>query len=257
MSDIKVSKVTPSAEQEIKPVQSSPVQKGDNKGVTTSDSEGSSVTLQQDTVVREEGEAGGEKGTHRAKEAAGHIMTGAHLALEAAELADIAAGLAVGGPIGATIVGVGMIGLGASHIREGRKGGSLEQVVEGTGATILGVRSSLSALSLAGGAAHNPLLHFAAHAAHAVLAPLGFVHGVIDVALGGRKIYQGVKKGDGEKVASGAMGIGLGISLCAAAIGGGIPALAAAALFLGGKMIIQEREAIKRLASKSLRFLHR
>ncbi|MBI2264124.1 MAG: hypothetical protein HYU64_02960 [Armatimonadetes bacterium] len=63
--------------------------------------------------------------------------------------------------------------------------------------------------------------------------------------MGSKKLYDGIHEKDKDKVVTGSMGIGMGLSLAAAALGGGVPAVVAAALFLGGKVLYQERETIK------------
>lgn len=174
---------------------------------------------------------------HGAAEAKAHGASEAASGLaEAAEASSVlTAGLLVGGAVGSAVIGVGMGLLGAHQIKEGLKTQDRELVLEGTGATILGARSGLAAVSLAGHSADG-LLGAMAHGAHAMLAPLGVVHGAIDAGLGVRKVVQGVKEGDNRKITLGTLTTGFGVALVASAIGGGIPAVAAAGAFLAAKV---------------------
>lgn len=174
---------------------------------------------------------------HGAAEAKSHAASEAGSGLaEAAEASSVlTAGLLVGGAVGSAVIGVGMGLLGAHQIKEGLKTQDRELVLEGTGATILGARSGLAAVSLAGHSADG-LLGAVAHGAHAMLAPLGVVHGAIDAGLGVRKVIQGVKEGDQRKITLGTLTTGFGVALVASAIGGGIPAVAAAGAFLAAKV---------------------
>jgi len=138
--------------------------------------------------------------------------------------------------------------VGAKHLRHGIKDHNKEQMLEGTGALILGAKSNLAALSLGGTLAHGGALATAAHVAHAALAPLGVIHGAIDTVVGTKRIIDGVKTGDRSKVVSGGLSIGVGVSLAAAAVTGGLPALVVAGAFLGGKVLYQHLQNRKERA---------
>lgn len=89
--------------------------------------------------------------------------------------------------------------------------------------------------------------------AKSALTPLGVVHGVIDAGIGAKQIYDGVKSEDTAKVTKGSLGVGLGVSLFAAAIGGGIPAIVAAGVFLTGKVVhgVRQRNAAQSATGES------
>lgn len=184
-------------------------------------------------------------GAHAAAAAKAHVAVeakvhaaaeGAHALSDVAEASSLlATGIAVGGAIGSSLIGIGMLALGGAQIREGVHKKDREQIAEGTGEVLLGVRSGAAAVALAGHSAHG-VLGAVAHAAHAVLMPLGIAHGAIDTALGARKIYQGVQQKDRTKVTQGALGAGFGVALIASAVGGGIPAVVTAGVFLVGKV---------------------
>lgn len=174
---------------------------------------------------------------HGAVEAKAHAASEVTSGLaEAAEATSaLTAGLLIGGVIGSTVIGVGMGLLGARQIRQGVQQKDKELVLEGAGDAILGARSGLAAVSLAGHSADG-LLGAAAHGAHALLMPLGVVHGAIDAGLGVRKVVQGVKEGDRRKITLGTLGTGFGVALIASAAGAGLPAIVAAGAFLAAKV---------------------
>lgn len=174
-----------------------------------------------------------EAATHGAAEAKSHFVNGLVHTAEAS--GALAAGLLVGGVVGSAVIGVGMGVLGAHQLKEGVQQKDAELLAEGTGAALLGARSGLAAVSLAGHSAEG-VLGAVAHGAHALLAPIGVVHGAIDTGLGVHKVVQGVKEGDSRKITLGTLGTGFGVALIASAVGGGLPAVAAAGTLLAVKV---------------------
>lgn len=205
-------------------------------------------------------------------QAAAHALTGAHLVLEAGELAAQGAGLLgsasqgaagsghaastahghagaealahgaghsstltsammVGGVVGSALVGAGMVALAVHQVREGLRTGEKELLVEAAGSAVLGMRSGAAAVALAGHGASGAL-GAVAHGAHGLLAPLGVLHGAIDVGLGVHEIARGIQEKDTHQVASGALGVGFGTAILTAALGGGLPAVATAGALL-------------------------
>ena len=209
---------------------------------------------------------------HQAK---AHALTGAHLALEAGELAAQGAGLLgragqaaghggataarssteaasalahtaghssalatslmVGGVVGSTLVGAGMVALAVHQVREGLRTGEKELLVEAAGSAVLGLRSGAAAAALAGHGASGAL-GAVAHGAQGLLAPLGVLHGAIDAGLGVHEIARGIQEKDSHQVTSGALGLGFGTAVIAAALGGGLPAVAAAGALLAARV---------------------
>lgn len=159
-----------------------------------------------------------------------------HAAAAVAESSGLlTAGVVIGGAVGFAAVGAGLAILGANQIRDGLKEGNKEEIFEGTGAALLGVRSGAAALSLAGHGADG-VLGAVAHGAHAVLTPLGIAHGAIDTGLGLHKMVQGIRENDTHKITAGTLGTGFGLALLATAAGGGLPAVATAGVFLAAKV---------------------
>ncbi len=145
----------------------------------------------------------------------------------------------IAGVVGSSLVAAGMTALGVHTISEGVRSKDGEKVLEGTGETFLGAKSAAAALSMAGHGAEGALAT-AAHLAHAALMPLGLAHGAIDVTLGGKKIAHWIKHHDRSALIEGCLEVGQGIAIAAAAVGGGLPAIAIASAFLGGKMIYHQ-----------------
>lgn len=173
-----------------------------------------------------------------------HALTGVHLAVEGAEMAHVLAGALVGGVVGNGLVGVGMTALGIDQIAQGVHEKSALEVVEGVGTTLLGARSGLAALAAGGeslGWHHATSL---VEGAHGLLEPLGIAHGAIEVGVGGYTLSKGIREGDRDTIVEGIMGIGLGSSVVAASMGGGLPAVVAAAAFLTGKTIYSQHDQI-------------
>lgn len=181
-----------------------------------------------------------------------YVLHSAHLLIEAAETAGVLAGWAVGGAIGATLVAAGTGAMGVSHVKNGLREKSGEQVVEGVGGLLVGVKSGLEALTLAAGHGTGALASIA-HDVHNAFTPLGIAHGAVEVALGGYRTFKGVQALDLRQVGAGALTIGLGVSVCAASLGGGLPAIAASGLLLAGRIAVEEFDKVRRqTASKPL-----
>ncbi len=79
---------------------------------------------------------------------------------------------------------------------------------------------------------------------------LGLIHGAADIVVGGKQIYDGIKIKDKTKIFSGSFDVGIGVSIGAIALGGGIPAaIGLGATFLG-KTVYKNRSKIKTAAQK-------
>ncbi|MBX3171609.1 MAG: hypothetical protein KF760_29640 [Candidatus Eremiobacteraeota bacterium] len=158
-----------------------------------------------------------------------------HVAHTGMSTASTIAASALGAASGA--LGLVLFNLGARDVKEGIEHRDWAHTVEGVGSLIVGTRS------LAAGAAtvghllpHSLLITETAGLAGKLVGPLGLVHGAIDTGLGVNQIVQGIRGEDRKLITKGALGIGMGASLMAAAAGAGIPALASAGLFLAGKV---------------------
>ncbi|ODT63971.1 hypothetical protein ABS71_13745 [bacterium SCN 62-11] len=136
-------------------------------------------------------------------------------------------------------LGLVLLNLGARDVKEGIEHRDWAHTVEGVGSLIVGTRSVAAGVATAGHLLPHTLLVTETGALAAKLVgPLGLVHGAIDAGLGVNDIVQGVKGENKGLITKGALGVGMGASLMAAAAGGGIPALASAGLFLAGKVYL-------------------
>lgn len=198
----------------------------------------------------------------------GHHWLGGHISLEGiehwihakAELAGVKAdaadavdtalghaahsGLSTPTLMAASAMGVasgalGMILLktGARDVSEGIEQRDWAHTAEGAGSLIVGTRSlAAGAVTLGHLMPQSLLATKSAALAGKLVGPLGLMHGAIDAGLGVKDIVQGIQADDSHQITKGALGIGMGASLMAAAAGGGVPALASAGLFLAGKV---------------------
>lgn len=182
------------------------------------------------------------------KRVAHYLMHSAHLILEAAEVANVLTGVAMGGAIGAAAISLGMTALGVSHITEGVRNKSGEQVMEGIGATLVGAKSGMDALALSSTLNHSghSVLGHITHGVHSSLAPLGVAHGAAEVVLGLKRINDGLHEEDRGQIFSGALTVGLGASICASSLGAGIPGILCAGGFLTGRILWEERDSLHR-----------
>lgn len=171
-------------------------------------------------------------------EAAGHAMSG------------LAAGLTGALAAGSGALGAVLLHTGVKTMKEGIQHKDAEHAIEGLNSTLVGTRSVAAGVNMAGHLIHgSEIVTTVASAAKSVLTPLGVVHGAIDVGLGANQVIKGIKAKDGAKITKGALGMGLGGALIAAAAGGGIPAIVAAGVFLTGKIVHSVRQARKQAAS--------
>ena len=173
-----------------------------------------------------------------------HALTGVHLAVEGAQMANVLAGAMVRGTIGNALVGVGMTTLGGYQIANGIRERSTLEVVEGAGTALMGFRSGIEAVATGSEILGFHKMAELAHGATPWMEPLGIAHGTIEAGVGAYTFYQGYTRGDRDTMVSGAMGIGLGASVVAASAGGGLPAILAATAFLAGKTIYHQHEDI-------------
>ncbi len=194
-------------------------------------------------------EAATAKATHAASGGAGEVASNA---------VDLGTTLAVAAGVGAACsgaLGVVMLHHGLKEIKQGLKDKNAEHTLEGVGATIVGVRSGLAGVTLAGMATHgSEVLTSLAGGAQLLLAPLGVVHGAIDVGVGTKQLVEGVRENDTDKKIKGGLNVGMGLALGTAALGGGIPALVVAGVILGGKIahgIAQKRAAQENVSNAS------
>ncbi|MBT9586100.1 hypothetical protein IV102_22355 [bacterium] len=195
-------------------------------------------------VVSDAADAAVSQGSHVVKKAAAHHAETGEAAGHA--MSGFVTGL-TGALAGASgILGIVMLAVGIGDIKHGAKHGDKEHVVEGINHVVVGTRSLAAGTSMAGHILHgSEILTSVAGIAKTALLPLGVAHGAIDAGLGAKQVYDGIKAKDAGKVTKGSLGVGLGLSLIAAAAGGGVPALVAAGVFLTGKIAhgIHQRRA--------------
>lgn len=175
------------------------------------------------------------------KRVTSYALHSAHLLIEAAEATDVLAGMAVGGAVGAAIVGAGTSVMGVGHIVEGVRDKSCEKVIEGVGGLLIGAKSGLEAVALSGEHSTGSLA-LLAHQAHQVVAPLGVAHGALEAAMGMHRIYKGAGAHKMREVVSGTLSLGLGAAVCATSLGGGLPAVIASGVFLAGRIAFEESD---------------
>lgn len=116
-----------------------------------------------------------------------------------------------------------------------------DNLLKGTGTTLMGARSLLAAATTSGLVTGTQLVGPAISGA--LLAGSGVVAGGIDVVLGVRDIARG-------KTLKGSLGIGFGVAVGAVALGAGVPALIATGALLLGKIGVglKERKEAKKAA---------
>ena len=194
------------------------------------------VRMYNATEAASENESGWMRGTQ-------YLLHSTHLVLETAELAHVFTGAAIGGVIGNGLVGAGMTALGISHIVDGVREHSGEQIMEGTGALLLGARSGLEAVVMGAENAHGVVATLAEEARE-TLAPLGVAYGAAEAILGTKRVVDGILDKDRPKTLAGLLTMGLGTSICAASLGAGVPAVATASILLAARVVIEERRAM-------------
>ena len=141
--------------------------------------------------------------------------------------------------LGAASGALGLVLLknGAGDVRKGVEHRDWAHTIEGVGSLIVGTRSLAAGTITAGHLLPDSLLVTKTAAlADKLVGPLGLVHGAIDAGLGVKQVVDGIQKADHDLTIRGALGIGMGTSLMVAAVGGGLPALASAGLFLAGRV---------------------
>jgi hypothetical protein len=90
------------------------------------------------------------------------------------------------------------------------------------------------------------------HALHMAAATLGVVHGAVEVVLGGKEVYDGVKAHDKKKMLTGALLMGVGSAIAGVAMGGGLPAGIALGAFFLPYLAVKNSQAIKNTAVKAV-----
>ena len=184
--------------------------------------------------------------THQVAEGVGEAAHGAgeaaHGAGEASHgvsaLGIAATGAAAIGAVGLTIEGI-------KEIKEGHKTQGTSTLLAGgscASETVAGLIHTTGALGATGSAI--------AEVAVAGAGILGGAHGAMEVALGGKKIYDGVKTKDKKKIIDGSLQTAVGGALITAiATGGVLPAVAAVTL-VGARIVYHNKDGIKKLGKK-------
>jgi hypothetical protein len=76
----------------------------------------------------------------------------------------------------------------------------------------------------------------------------GAAHGAVEVFLGGREVYQGIKAKDDKQILKGALSMGLGAAVVIVAVTGGLPAALAIGAFFGAEMLLCKSDKFKQAA---------
>jgi hypothetical protein len=146
---------------------------------------------------------------------------------------QIATGL-IGGLSG--VLGVFMLKHGWKDFKAGREHKDTEHAIEGANSMVVGTRSIAAGLTAAGHIAHGGVIGTIGSVAQVALAPLGVIHGAVDAGIGVKDIAVGIKNHNVSQIRKGTLGTGLGTCLILSALGGGIPAIVGAGVFLVGKV---------------------
>lgn len=207
------------------------------------------------------------EGAQHAGEIAGHTADAAGIAhganaheaaSGAAEAADLietseVAGsiIANAGYIGSGVVGAYFLPKGIKNMTTAIKTKNTLEGIEAGGEIALGTAGMLNfgkfASQIAGcsvqAAMNSPLVA-------GIASGLGVVHGAADIIVGGKQIYDGIKIKDKTKIFSGSFDVGIGISIGAIALGGGIPAAVGLGVAFLGKTAYKSRGKIKKAGQK-------
>lgn len=244
-----------------------------HKGVEIQHASHAAHTVQGHEAVSHIGEAAknaadcAAEGAQQAGEIAGHTadaagmahganaheaVMGAHDASNLIETSEVAGTIiSNAGYIAGGVVGAYFLPKGINNMTTAIKTKNTLEGIEAGGEIALGTAGMLNfgkfASHFAGcsvqAAMNSPLVA-------GIASGLGVVHGVADIIVGGKQIYDGIKIKDKTKIFSGSFDVGIGISIGAIALGGGIPAaIGLGATFLG-KTVYKGRNKIKTAAQK-------
>jgi hypothetical protein len=155
--------------------------------------------------------------------------------------------------IGSGIGAIGLGALGVMEIKEGMEKKDKLKVIGGASAILAGVASGSDVIlnTVDGhnlfGSTGKTISGVAGTAAKV----FGIAHGTIDVALGARQIYNGIKSKNSEEIVEGSFNIGIGSTMIMGTlgIGGPMSAVALGGLFLA-KVGYDHREVIAEVGKK-------
>ena len=219
------------------------------------------------------GESAGSAAEHISQGASAHTSHAAHAAdaadavdaanaAEAAEAAHDAADLMEGakasgsllpaaGAIAGGVVGAYFLPKGIKGLKKSIKEKDTMEAIESGGQVALGTAGLIGfgkfASKAAGGAVEAAMT---SPVVSTVAAGLGVVHGAADIVIGGKQIYDGAKLGDKSKIVEGSFNVGIGTSIAAIALGGGLPAAAGLGVAFLGKTVYKNRKGIKNAGRK-------
>ncbi|MCA9796477.1 MAG: hypothetical protein KC910_31935 [Candidatus Eremiobacteraeota bacterium] len=160
----------------------------------------------------------------------------------AAHVNHVTQGLTVALGVGAAVSGVitgPMIYIGVKEIREGLAEKDLDKTLEGVGGVTVGIRSGMAAATLASMAFGGPELAAVAGVTSKCLAPLGVLHGSLDMVIGARHLARG-------HWVKGGLDLTFGGAVVATAITSDLVPLGIAGLALIGKVVhgVMERRKL-------------
>lgn len=172
---------------------------------------------------------------------------------------DVVAGLSSSKPllmastIGSGIGAIGLGILGGMEIKEGLEKNDKLKVVGGTSAILAGVASGADFVvkSVEGHELFGNSGKSIAGVAETSAKIFGLAHGTIDIGLGARQVYNGIRSKESEQIVEGSFNIGIGSTMIMTTlgIGGPMSAVALGGLFLA-KVGYDHREVIVEVGKK-------
>jgi len=152
----------------------------------------------------------------------------------------------------AAIGGIGLIAHGINEIKDGHKVGATSAFVAGAGSISEATAGIIRATGILGA---NGLA--IAGTASTLASGLGLVHGTLEIGLGGKELYDGIKEKDKHKMVNGTLKAAIGGALIISiATGGVMPAVATVGL-VAAKLTFNQWGKIKKLGSKIGNLFHK
>lgn len=183
-------------------------------------------------------------GSRHASEAGHHVAETGHHVAEAGGHNSVSV-LGIAGTLAAGIGAVGLTMEGIKELKEGHKTQGTSTLTAGAacaGETVAGLIHATGILGATG--------TVIAQAATTGASFLGGGHGALEIGIGAKKVYDGYKAGDKEKITDGTLQALTGGAIIAAVATGGV-GFALGALVLGGTRIaLHHREDLKKLGNK-------
>lgn len=187
-----------------------------------------------------------------------------HVGSEILEAIEAGGVLAALGTLGSVASGVYFGIEGARDLKTAIKEKNLVEGIEASGhlsvagEAAIGLATELTAVSSVS-AALGPAVTAAINSPLVELlgTGMGVVHGAAEVIVGGKEIYDGIRDKNKIKMIKGALTTGLGVSVAAIALGGGVPMGIALAAIFTGKMVMKTKfgDHMKKKAIQTLNMI--